>query len=108
MELLRVVSTVKEWGYIHAGKPLTLKERTTYNDETRTICHNVVEGDVMNDYKKFAVTFVVNPKADGHGNIVSWTVDYEKINEDSPVPISYLALFQQNNQDLSSYLRASD
>ncbi|KAI3973757.1 hypothetical protein MKX01_031177 [Papaver californicum] len=82
--------------------------QTTYNDETRTICHNVLEGDLMNDYKKFVVTIVVNPKADGHGSIVRWTVDYEKTNEDSPVPSAYLAFFQQNNQDLNSHLCVSD
>ncbi|MCL7036374.1 hypothetical protein MKW94_024719 [Papaver nudicaule] len=81
---------IKEWCYNIEGKPLTDKEKTTYDDETRTIHHSAVEGDLMNDYKKFDATLVVNPKADGHGSIVKWIIEYEKKNEDSPVPIPYL------------------
>nr|Q06394.1 RecName: Full=Major latex protein 146; Short=MLP 146 [Papaver somniferum]AAA19244.1 major latex protein [Papaver somniferum] len=99
---------VKEWGYILEGKPLSCKEKTTYNDETRTIHHMVVAGDLMNDYKKFDATLVVNPKSNGHGCIVKWTIDYEKMNEDSPVPFGYLACYQQITEDLSSHLCASD
>ncbi|KAI3833115.1 hypothetical protein MKX03_021393 [Papaver bracteatum] len=96
---------VKEWGYILEGKPLTVREKTTYTDETRTITHIGIEGGMMNDYKKFEATLVVKPKANGHGSIVSWILDYEKINEDSPVPFDYLAFFQQTIEDLNSPLR---
>ncbi|KAI3973759.1 hypothetical protein MKX01_031179 [Papaver californicum] len=99
---------IKEWGYILEGKPHTVKERTTYNDETRTIQHSGIEGGMMNDYEKFDTTLVVNPKANGHGSIVKWTVDYEKINEDSSVPIPHLAFFQQVIEDLNSHLCTSD
>ncbi|KAI3890623.1 hypothetical protein MKX03_002388 [Papaver bracteatum] len=99
---------VKEWCYIIEGKSLIVKEKTTYDDETRTTHHMAVGGDIMNDYKKFDATLVVNPKANGHGSIVKWTIDYEKLNEDSPVPIPYLAFFQQVIEDLNSHLIASD
>ncbi|KAI3837795.1 hypothetical protein MKX03_017186 [Papaver bracteatum] len=99
---------VKEWVCNVEGKPLTTKEKTTYNDELRTIHHSAIGGDLLNDYKKFDATLVVNPKANGHGSIVKWTVDYEKINEDSRVPIPYLAFFQQVTEDLNSHLCASD
>nr|Q41020.1 RecName: Full=Major latex protein 22; Short=MLP 22; AltName: Full=gMLP22 [Papaver somniferum]AAA33630.1 major latex protein [Papaver somniferum] len=97
---------IKEWHYIIEGKPLTCKERTTYEDEARTIHHSTVEGVLLDDYKKFDAT-LVNPKADGHGSIVTWIVEYEKINEDSPVPISYLT-FHKIIEDLNTYLCASD
>ncbi|XP_026439125.1 major latex protein 15-like [Papaver somniferum] len=99
---------VKEWCYILEGKPLTIKEKTVYDDETRTIHHSGVAGDLMNDYKKWDVIFTVNPKAHGHGSIVKWIVGYEKMNEDSPVPIPYLVLFQQITDDLNAHLCASD
>ncbi|KAI3978352.1 hypothetical protein MKX01_013150 [Papaver californicum] len=41
---------IKEWCFILEDKTISCKEKTTYNDETRTICHSVVEGDLMNDY----------------------------------------------------------
>ncbi|KAI3952500.1 hypothetical protein MKW92_009127 [Papaver armeniacum] len=99
---------IKEWGYVLEGKSLIGKEKTTYNDETRTIHHSVIEGDVMNDYKKLDGTLVVNPKADGHGSIVKWIIEYEKINEDSPVPIPYLAMCNQITEGLNSHLCATN
>ncbi|KAI3846881.1 hypothetical protein MKW92_011067 [Papaver armeniacum] len=99
---------IKEWGYIHEGKELTVKEKTTYNDETRTIHFSPVGGDIMNDYKKFDATLVVNIKANGHGCIVKWIIEYEKIREDSPVPIPYLALCNQITESMNSHLCASD
>ncbi|KAI3899988.1 hypothetical protein MKW98_000888 [Papaver atlanticum] len=90
------------------GKPLSCKERTTYDDEARKIHHSTVEGVLLDDYKKFDATLVVNPKADGHGSIVSWVVEYEKINEDSPVPMAYLAYFHNIIEDLNSHLCASE
>ncbi|KAI3973754.1 hypothetical protein MKX01_031174 [Papaver californicum] len=98
---------IKEWGYHCEGKELVVKERTTYTDETRTICHSVVEGDLAKDYKKFFAILMVKPKPNGRGSIVSWIVDYEKINRDSPAPIPYLALFNRVTEGLDSYLCAS-
>ncbi|XP_026438262.1 major latex protein 15-like [Papaver somniferum] len=95
---------IKEWDYIHEGKTLVVKETTTYDDEAMTIHHSAVGGDVLNDYKKFDATLAVKPKANGKGCIASWTIDYVKLNEDSPVPISYLAFFQQNIEDLNTHL----
>ncbi|RZC48150.1 hypothetical protein C5167_041090 [Papaver somniferum] len=97
---------IKEWGYHCEGKELIVKEKTTYTDETRTICHCVVGGDIANEYKKFYAILVVNPKPCGNGSIVSWTVDYEKINKDSPIPIPYIALFARVIEGLDSYLCA--
>ncbi|KAI3946617.1 hypothetical protein MKX01_014475 [Papaver californicum] len=73
---------IKEWDYIHEGKTPVVKEKTTFDDETMTICHSAVGGDVLN--------------ADGKGCTVSWTIDYEKLNEESPVPINYLTFLQKN------------
>ncbi|MCL7043980.1 hypothetical protein MKW94_028657 [Papaver nudicaule] len=79
---------VKQWDYNLEGKKMYVHETITYTDETRTIYHTAVGGHVMKDYKKFDATLVVNPKANkGHGSIVSWTIEYEKLNDDSPVPI---------------------
>ncbi|KAI3889776.1 hypothetical protein MKW92_001343 [Papaver armeniacum] len=99
---------VKQWDYIHEGKVRYVHEKTTYNDETRTIFHSSIGGDVLKDYKKFDATLVVNPKANGHGSIVSWTIEYEKNNEDTPVPIDYLGLFHLKIEDMNTYLCASE
>ncbi|KAI3935375.1 hypothetical protein MKW98_027195 [Papaver atlanticum] len=95
--------------FVHAeGKNLHVHEKTTYNDEKRTIYHSVVGGDLANVYKKFVTILVVNPKSNGHGSTVSWTIDYEKLHEDSPVPIGYLKFFQFLIEDVNSHLCASE
>ncbi|KAI3833090.1 hypothetical protein MKX03_021368 [Papaver bracteatum] len=58
---------IKEWHYLHEGKALIFKENTTYNDEERTICHSVIGGDLLNDYKNFSATLLVKVKPMGHG-----------------------------------------
>ncbi|KAI3899997.1 hypothetical protein MKW98_000897 [Papaver atlanticum] len=99
---------IKEWGYVRDGKNLVVREKTTFDDETRTILHSAVGGDMMNDNKKFDLTLVVNPRDTEHGSIVKWTIEYEKKNEDSPVPIHYLALCNQITEGLNSHLCASE
>ncbi|XP_026428892.1 major latex protein 15-like [Papaver somniferum] len=99
---------IKEWSYILEGKTMTAVEESTYDDETRTISHRIVEGDVMKDYKKFDEIVVAKPKPDGHGSIVSISIMYEKINEDSPTPFDILKTFHQNILDLSAHICASE
>ncbi|KAI3938681.1 hypothetical protein MKW92_018366 [Papaver armeniacum] len=99
---------IKEWSYIHEGKTMTVVEESTYDDETWTISHRIVKGDVMKDYKKFDEIVVAKPKPDGHGSIVSIAIMYEKINEDSPTPFDILKTFHQNIIDLSADICASE
>ncbi|XP_026438342.1 major latex protein 15-like [Papaver somniferum] len=98
---------VKQWNFVVAGRNEYVLEKTTYNDETRTICHSDFEGDLMKKYKKFDAILVVKPKDNGHGSNVRWTIEYEKNNEDSPVPIDYLGFFQSLIDDLNSHLCSS-
>ncbi|KAI3932457.1 hypothetical protein MKX01_001778 [Papaver californicum] len=95
---------IKEWDYIFEGKAMSAKEETTHDDETRTLHHRLFEGELMKDYKKFESIIAVNPKTNGHGCIVTWSIVYEKENEDSPVPFGYLAFFHQNIVDINSHL----
>ncbi|KAI3867299.1 hypothetical protein MKW98_001733 [Papaver atlanticum] len=99
-----VSGCIKEWNFILEGKAMSCKEETTHYDETRTLHHRVFGGDMMKDYKKFDGIIEVNPKPNGHGCIVTWSIVYEKINVDSPVPFDYLAFFHQNIIDISSHL----
>ncbi|MCL7040662.1 hypothetical protein MKW94_001438 [Papaver nudicaule] len=99
---------IKEWSYIHEGKTMTAVEESVYDDETRTISHSVVKGDVMKDFKKFDEIVVAKPKPDGHGSIVSISIMYEKVNEDSPTPFDILKTFHQNILNLSAQICASE
>nr|QBG82259.1 NISO [Papaver somniferum]QBG82260.1 NISO [Papaver somniferum]QBG82261.1 NISO [Papaver somniferum] len=104
-----VSGCIKEWDCVLAdGKAMSGKEETTHNDETRTLRHRELEGDLMKDYKKFDSIIEVNPKPNGHGSIVTWSIEYEKMNEDSPAPFAYLASFHQNVVEVDSHLCLSE
>ncbi|MCL7024364.1 hypothetical protein MKW94_001659 [Papaver nudicaule] len=99
---------VKEWNYIIDGKPLSVKEKTTLvDDTTRTIVHSVFDGEIIEVYKKLDATLCVTPNATGHGCLVHWTIEYEKVNEDCPTPIAYLDLVDKMTKDLDSRLCSS-
>ncbi|KAI3887804.1 hypothetical protein MKW92_024583 [Papaver armeniacum] len=101
---------VKEWDYVSAGSPLIVEEQTTYMDETMTVCHSVVGGALKKDYKKFNLILAVSPnsKDDGCGGTVRFSIEYEKNNEDSPAPITYIALCQKIIEGMNSYLCSSE
>ncbi|KAI3949993.1 hypothetical protein MKW92_017105 [Papaver armeniacum] len=98
----------KEWNFIIEGKEVTAVEETTHDDETRTLIHRVIEGDLMNDYKKFHLICETKPKPDGHGSIVTVSLAYEKMSEDTPTPFDHLKFFHQNIVDMNSHLCASE
>ncbi|OVA05628.1 Bet v I domain [Macleaya cordata] len=100
--------TVKLWKYILEGKSLYVKERmTVVDDEKRRITHSMFEGDLMNDYKFFDVTFTATPKCDGDGSVVTWHVEYEKANEDAPVPTNYIDFVVWVTKDLNAHLHGN-
>ncbi|KAI3855598.1 hypothetical protein MKW92_029367 [Papaver armeniacum] len=119
---------IKEWGYIldmiyasqlcikmlvllfmyAEGKTIHTVSETTHNDETRTLHHRIFEGDLMKDYKKFDLVIEVNPKPIGDGCVVTWTIEYEKMNEDSPAPFAYLPFCNQVIVDMNKHLCDSE
>ncbi|XP_026424950.1 major latex protein 146-like [Papaver somniferum] len=99
---------IKEWNFIHEGKTFHTVEETTHNDETRTLHHRIFEGDLMKDYKKFDLIIEANPKPTGNGCVVTSTIEYEKINQDSPAPIAYLPFCNQVIEDMSKHLCDSE
>ncbi|MCL7046447.1 hypothetical protein MKW94_023564, partial [Papaver nudicaule] len=90
------------------GKTICAIEETTHDDETKTLHHRIFEGDLMKDYKKFDSIIQVRPKLTGTGCIVTWSLAYEKINEDSPVPFAYLPFCHQVIEDMNKHLCDSE
>ncbi|KAI3976243.1 hypothetical protein MKX01_037456 [Papaver californicum] len=100
---------IKEWNFIIEGnKHVTAVEETTHDDGTRTLTHHVIGGDLMKDYKKFDLIAQATPKPDGHGCIVTVSIVYEKMCEDTPVPFDHLKFFHQSIVDMNSHLCASE
>ncbi|XP_038702183.1 MLP-like protein 28 [Tripterygium wilfordii] len=54
------------------------------DDENRTICGKVIEGDLLKRYK--SLKYIVQVTPDGKGSVMLWTIEYEKMNKDVPEP----------------------
>ncbi|XP_060202231.1 kirola-like [Lycium barbarum] len=76
--------SVVSWKYILGGKEQHVKHLVHIDDETKSITFNFVEGDLTQLYKSMAATL------SAEGNWMTWTIVYEKLNENIPEPIDVL------------------
>ncbi|XP_047308266.1 kirola-like [Impatiens glandulifera] len=75
------VGSVIFWKYTHDGKEKVAKERIeAIDEEKKLVTFKVIEGDLMELYK--TCIFTVHVDTHGENNLVTWTVEYEKLNED--------------------------
>ncbi|KAJ8753658.1 hypothetical protein K2173_026334 [Erythroxylum novogranatense] len=80
--------SVKSWHYNLNGKAEILKERTQVDKAKKTLTLTALEGDVLRNCKTWKTTFQVAPKNET-ASCVKIILEYEKINEDDPVPRQY-------------------
>jgi len=59
------------------------------DEENKVIKFNVIEGDLMKEYKSLVITYQVIPKGE-NSSIVKWILDYEKLHAGIPEPTSSL------------------
>lgn len=52
------------------------------DEEKKSVTFNVIEGDLKELYKTMKIT--VHVDTNGENNLVTWTFDYEKLNETVP------------------------
>ncbi|KAK7243909.1 hypothetical protein RIF29_38722 [Crotalaria pallida] len=99
------IDSVKNWTFIIEGKHVTLKEKIVASDESnKTITWNFHDGDLGKQYKVFLLTMKLEEKHDGSGNIVKWTIDYEKVNDNVDPPYAYLDFLNQCTKDFDAHL----
>lgn len=65
--------------------PVVKSRIEAVDEETKTICYRMVEGDILKSFKSFVDKVVVKEK-DGGGSVVSYSSEYEKLSEDTPNP----------------------
>ncbi|KAL7090788.1 hypothetical protein ACP275_12G064000 [Erythranthe tilingii] len=96
------VGSVIFWNYTHDGKECVGKNIIeAIDEEKRLVTFNMVEGDLMELYKTFKTTIHVD--TDGEDNLVTWTLDYEKLNEDVTEPHSLMDLCIKMTKDIESH-----
>ncbi|OAY29253.1 MLP-like protein 43 [Manihot esculenta] len=95
--------TVICWKYFHDGSPKIAKEIIEAIDDVNlSTTFKVVEGDLLNDYKNFKLIVQATPKE--NGSLVHWTLEYEKIHENTQDPHSLLEFVVHCSKDISAHL----
>ena len=72
------------------------------DEENKTVTMNVVEGDIVKYFKIFKCTIQVTVK--DKGSLVTWSVEYEKLNESGPAPDAYLNFAMGIVENVDAYL----
>ncbi|XP_059655382.1 kirola-like [Cornus florida] len=96
------VGSVISWKYVHDGKEKTAKEIIeAVDDEKKSVTFKVIEGDLTELYKSFI--FIVHVDAMGESNLVTWTLEYEKLNENVPDPTTIMDFLVIMTKDIETY-----
>ena len=83
------VGSVIFWKYTHDGKEKVAKEVIeAIDEEKKSVTFKVIDGDLLQLYKSFVATVHVDTVGDN--NLVTWTFNYEKLNENIEDPISLM------------------
>ncbi|KAL3625468.1 hypothetical protein CASFOL_030922 [Castilleja foliolosa] len=94
--------SIISWTYTHDGKQKIAKQLIqTINEEKKLIEFKMLEGDLMEEYKDFLITLHVETK--DNIDLVTWTLEYETLNEDVDHPISLLAYFIEVTKDIETH-----
>ncbi|KAL6969973.1 hypothetical protein U1Q18_029683 [Sarracenia purpurea var. burkii] len=96
------VGSVIIWSYTHDGKQKTAKDIVeTIDEKNKTVTFKVIEGDLMELYKNFKATVHVETK--GESNLVTWTFEYEKLNEEVEDPNTLLDFIINVSKDIEAH-----
>ena len=85
------------------GKKCVAKELVESVDkENNKLTFKVIEGDVMEDYKSFKLIIQANPQE--NGSVVHWTLEYEKLKDNTPDPHAVLQLLTDVTKEIGAHL----
>lgn len=90
-------------GICAEGKKETFKEKIQFDDEKKTSTHVGIEGQVFNYYKSYKATWQEVPR-NGGPDVAKVIIEYEKLSESMPHPVSYLDLMANWTKDLDAHL----
>ncbi|KAL1532787.1 kirola-like [Salvia divinorum] len=80
------------WTYNVGGAKNVAKEIVEAIDKKKkSIAYKVIEGDPLKFYSEFKIICEVH-ESSGHDNLVTYTLEYEKRNVESPEPTGFMDL----------------
>ncbi|KAJ6429873.1 hypothetical protein OIU84_021308 [Salix udensis] len=94
--------SIKIWRYSVDGKQEVFKEKVVVDEEKNTVGLIGLEGDVMTKYKLFNPTYHLTPKGDG--SLARLIIEYEKLDENIPVPDKYMDFMISVTRDIDESL----
>ncbi|KAG8382754.1 hypothetical protein BUALT_Bualt05G0110200 [Buddleja alternifolia] len=96
------LGSVTLWKYTDEGKEKYMKVVIeAIDEEKKLVKFKAVEGDVLQIYKEYTATIHVDTNGDDH--LVTWTIAYEKLSEDSPDPISLLNIAIKSTNEIEAH-----
>ncbi|OWM86185.1 hypothetical protein CDL15_Pgr011009 [Punica granatum] len=87
------------------GKSETFKEKVEFDDANMTFTLHGIEGDVYDEHKVFRPICKVAPKT--KGCVAKLAIEYERVNEDAPIPNKYMDFFVSFTQDIDAHAYAA-
>ncbi|OWM83063.1 hypothetical protein CDL15_Pgr011745 [Punica granatum] len=87
------------------GKSGVFKEKVEFDDASMTITLHGIEGDVYNEYKVYRPICKVVPK--NRGSVAKLVIEYERVNEDAPIPNKFMDLFVSMTKDIDAHAYAA-
>ncbi|XP_059655381.1 kirola-like [Cornus florida] len=96
------VGSVISWKYVHDGKVKNTKQIIeAVDDEKKSVTFKIIEGDLTELYKNFILTVHVDAK--GESNLVTWTLEYEKLKADVPDPATIMDILVNVTKDIETH-----
>ncbi|KAG6391614.1 hypothetical protein SASPL_149370 [Salvia splendens] len=96
------VGSVIVWNYFHDGKKRVAKEIIeAIDEENKSVTFKVIEGDLMEHYKEIKLTVHVDTK--GEDNLVTWTIEYEKVKDDTADPHTLMEFCLHVTKDIETH-----
>lgn len=84
------------------GKERVAKEIIeAIDEENKSVTFKVIEGDLMEHYKEIKLTVHVDTK--GEDNLVTWTIEYEKVKDDVADPHTLMEFCLHVTKDIETH-----
>lgn len=71
------------------------------DEEDKSVTFKVIEGDLLESFKIFVLTIHVDTS--GEDNLVTWSIDYEKVDESVKDPTEYLDVVLRITKDIEAH-----
>ncbi|KAG8382757.1 hypothetical protein BUALT_Bualt05G0110500 [Buddleja alternifolia] len=96
------VGAVTIWNFTMGGKKsVSIEMIEAIDEQNKSITYKVVEGDLADVYK--SLKYIIKVDTNGEDNLVTWTLEYEKKNENVPDPCALMDVCVNVTKDIERH-----